>query len=136
MLFRSVVPSAAVDASNTMLVLGENDRLEVVDVTVLRRQGDNMIVRGRDLFGREYVEARSPLLGAGIRVKPMRGENAAVPEAPEMIELTDERRAKLVAFIEANGFMPADVKKRILTRLQDAKVPAEMVTRIESRMGG
>ena len=57
-------------------------------------------------------------------------------EEVEMVELTDERRAKLVAFIEGNGYIPADAKKRILGQLQKDKVPANVVERIESRMGG
>ena len=88
-----------------------------------------------DIVGREVVEARSPLLGAGIAVKPLR--KVAVPPAePEMLELTDERRAKLVAFIEANQRMPEDAKARVLAQLGEPKVSAKVVERIESRMGG
>ena len=53
-----------------------------------------------------------------------------------MVELTDERRAKLMAFIEGNGYIPPDAKKRILAQLKKDKVPANVVERIESRMGG
>jgi len=109
--------------------------LEELSVTVLRRQNDQVFVRAPDLFGREVVEARSPLLGAGIKVKPVR-KGAAAPVVKEMIELTAERRAKLVAFIEGNGFIPKDAKKGILARLNSEKVPVEMVNRIEARMGG
>jgi len=131
----AILPATAVDSGGRVLVLGEIDRLEELDVTVLRKQGDDVLVRGRGLFGRSVVEARSPLLGAGIRVKPV-SRDAAIPDAPEMIELTAERREKLVKFIEGNTFIPADAKARILARLNDEKVPAEMVNRLESRMGG
>jgi len=130
----TVLPASAVDASGKVLVLGENDRLEEITTNVLRKQGDTVIVRGRDLNGREVIEARSPLLGAGIRVKPIR-RDATIPDEPDMVELTPERRAKMVKFIEDNGFIPKDAKKRILDRLSKDKVPAEMVKRIESRMG-
>ena len=53
-----------------------------------------------------------------------------------MVELTDERRAKLVAFIEGNTRMPAAAKARVLAQLGEAQVPTSMVERIEGRMGG
>ncbi len=129
-----LLPSSAVDAAGTVLVLGEEDRLEAARVTVLRRQDDDVLVRG-DIVGREVVEARSPLLGAGIAVKPLR-RGALPPAEPEMLELTEERRAKLVAFVEANKRMPEDAKARVLAQLSEAKVSAKVVARIESRMGG
>ena len=116
--------------------MGEEDRLEAATVRVLRRQGDDILVRG-PIEGREVVEARSPLLGVGIAVNPLRkGAVPEAPQAPEMVELTDERRAKLVAFVEANQRMPKEAKARVLARLAKSKVPAKMVARIEGRMGG
>lgn len=127
------LPASAVDAAGTVLVLGADDRLEEAAVTVLRRVGDDVLVRG-GIAGREVVEARSPLLGAGISVKPLR--KGAPPQAPEMLELSEERRAKLVAFIESNSRMPEEAKARALAQLAEPMVPAQMVERIESRMGG
>ena len=63
-------------------------------------------------------------------------EGAPEPAAPAMITLDPERRAKLVSFIEANKRMPKQVKKRILSQLEKAEVPKEMVDRLEGRMGG
>ncbi len=130
----AVLPATAIDSSNSVLVVGEGDRLQVAEVNLLRRQGDDVIVRAPDLGGRDIVSERSPLLGAGIKVRPIRPENAAVPDEPDMVELTDERRAKLVAFVEGNRRMPAEAKARLLERLNQKQVPAEMVARIESRM--
>lgn len=133
------LPAAAVDAAGTVLVVGENDRLEVAEVRVLRREGDDVIVRARGLAGREVVAERTPLLGAGIRIRPIRrGADGGVEPAPEpeMLSLDPERRARLVSFIEANQFMPAEAKQRVLGQLKKDKVPAQMVERIESRMGG
>ncbi|WP_147109214.1 efflux RND transporter periplasmic adaptor subunit [Tateyamaria sp. syn59] len=133
------LPATAVDVSNTVLVLSEDNRLEKLDVAVLRRQGDDVLVRGDGLVGRDVVEARSPLLGAGISVRPLqpRAEEASeAPLEPEMVELTDERRARLVAFVEASDRMPADAKERVLASLAETHVPAQMVARLESRMGG
>ncbi len=128
------LPASSVDASGAVLLLGPEDRLEAASVTVLRRQGDHVLVRG-DILGREVIEARSPLLGAGIAVKPIR-KSAEPPMVPEMLELTEERRAKLVAFVETNTRMPEEAKARVLGKLAEQQVPAKMVARIESRMGG
>jgi len=129
------LPAGSVDARSEILVLDDENRLEAVRVTVLRRQGDEVLVRG-PVLGRQIVEARSPLLGAGIAVKPLTRDDDASVAGPEMLELTEERRARLVAFVEANNRMPEDAKARVLARLAESKVPAKMVARIESRMGG
>jgi multidrug efflux pump subunit AcrA (membrane-fusion protein) len=129
------LPGTALDAENAVLVLGEDDRLEKIDVTLLRRQGNDVIVRSRDVVGRDVVAQQTPLLGAGIKVKPLRETDANAPAAePETVELTQERRAKLIAFVEANGFIPDEAKKRILGQLNQDKVPAKVVERLESRM--
>ncbi len=131
------LPSSALGADNTVLVLDDGNRLDTVAVTLLRRQGDTVLVRGNGLEGREVVEARSPLLGAGIAVTPLRiGRDDPAPAVPEMLELSAERRARLVAFVEANDRMPQDAKARVLAQLAEPQVPAQMVARIESRMGG
>ena len=130
------LPSSSLDVSDGVLVLGQDDRLEAVSVTLIRRQGDDILVRGPGLEGREVVAHRTPLLGAGIRVKPLRAEGATQTTEPEMLSLSDDRRAKLIAFVETNQRLPEDMRKRILTALAQDKVPARMVNRIESRMGG
>ncbi len=136
----AIVPSTALDAFNQVLVLGENDRLEEAQVQLLRRQGDDIIIRAPPrLAGSEIVAVRAPVLGEGIRINPLRPTPAGAPqiaEAPETIILDPERRARLVAFIEDTSFIPEDVKARMLLQLQEEEVPIRMVTRLESRMGG
>ena len=130
------LPATALDASNSVLILGEGERLEEAQVKLMRRQGNEVIVRSRDLTGKEIVAQRSPVLGAGIKVKPIRsGEENKVAEV-EMLELTEERRAKLISAIETNGYIPKSAKERIIGQLTQPKVPADVVARIESRMGG
>ena len=128
------LPASAVDASGTVLVVGEEDRLEVAEVQVMRREGDDVLVRGRGLAGREVVSERSPLLGAGIRIRPVRPGAAEAPAEEELVELDPERRARLVTFVEGNQFMPDEAKARVLAQLKEPRVPARMVERIESRM--
>lgn len=131
------LPASALGPNDTVLVLGEEDRLEALTVQVMHREGDDVLVRSSALNGRDVVEARSPLLGAGISVRALRPEaaNAASAE-PQMLELSDERRARLIAFVEGNERMPAEAKARVLGQLAEARVPARVVERIEGRMGG
>ncbi len=135
--FVAILPSTALDAESRVLILGEEDRLEQAQVTLLRRQGDNVIIRAPPLYGREVITARSPVLGAGIRINPLRpGAAPDLPEEPETIALDPERRARLIAYVEANSFIPEDVKARMLLQLNADEVPTRMISRIESRMGG
>ncbi len=130
------LPASALGADGNVLVIGEGDRLEAVPVRLERRQGDDVLVRSRDLMGRNVVSARTPLLGAGIKVKPLTAEGASKIEEPEMLELSAERKAKIRAFVEANNRIPDEAKARILGQLDKPQVPAQMVQRIEGRMGG
>lgn len=129
------LPASSLDAAGTVLVLGEDGRLESLKVELVRRQGDDVLLRGDGLAGREVVRGRTPLLGAGISVKPLRNDVSVAPEAT-MLELSDEHRARLVAFVEGSKRMPDEAKAKILAKLAEAKVPARLVERIESRMGG
>lgn len=134
-----VLPASAVDAAGTVLLLGEADRVEQASVEVLRKQGDNVLVRSDALQGREVIAERSPLLGVGIKVRPVRKDDTALSGAvnePEMLELSEARRAKLVAFVKASQRMPDEAKARMLAQLTKARVSARTVERIESRMGG
>lgn len=130
------LPATALDASGTVLALDAEDRLEAVPVTLVRRQGDDILVDAGPVDGRRIVAQRTPLLGAGIKVRAL-GAAAAPEELTEdLVELTDERRQRLVAFVEGNSAMPDAAKARILAQLSEARVPAEVVARIEARIGG
>ncbi|APG48426.1 efflux RND transporter periplasmic adaptor subunit [Phaeobacter porticola] len=136
------LPSSALGSDGTVLVLGDDNRLEDLPVILVRRQGDDVLLRGERLEGREVVTGRTPLLGAGIKVRPIRqgaevakGDTTASAEA-ELIELSDDHRAKLVAMVEGHTGMPDAVKARMLAQLAEAKVPMRLVNRIETRMGG
>ncbi len=130
------LPAAAVSGAGTVLALGPEDRLEEAPVEVLRRQGDDVLVAAGALAGREVVAERTPLLGAGIKVRPAREGAASAGETAEMLELSAERRARLVAFVEGSAGMPDAAKARVLAQLREPRVPARVVARIEQRMGG
>ncbi|HEX9856978.1 MAG TPA: efflux transporter periplasmic adaptor subunit, partial [Paracoccaceae bacterium] len=64
------------------------------------------------------------------------GAVLAAPEPEALVELSDERRARLVAFVEGNSRMPAEAKARVLAQLAQDLVPAQVIERLEQRMGG
>ncbi|QBF33548.1 efflux RND transporter periplasmic adaptor subunit [Thalassococcus sp. S3] len=129
------LPASALGADGAVLVLDADERLEMLPVDLIRRQGDDILVRGLGLEGRSVVTARTPLLAAGIKVRPLR-EDDGIPEEQAMLELSEERRARLVAFVEANTRMPDVTKARLLLQLAEPQVPTRIVERIEARMGG
>lgn len=129
------LPATALSAGATVLALTASSRLEELPAPLVRRQGDEVLVRSPALEGREVVAERTPLLGAGILVRPMRPEGEAAPEA-STIQLTPERRAKLVEAVQGNTRMPEEVRTRLLGQLQQDEVPVQVVERLESRMGG
>ncbi|MBL3573450.1 efflux RND transporter periplasmic adaptor subunit [Rhodovulum sulfidophilum] len=133
-----VLPASALDAAGEILVLDAGDRLVSVPVTLLRREGDRVIIRAPELAGREAVAERSPLLGAGIKVRPLRPGAAAGPDAATeaTVELSPERRAALIAFVETSPALPQEARARIRAQLDRPLVPAQLVERLETRMGG
>jgi membrane fusion protein (multidrug efflux system) len=129
------VPSTAIGSDSTALLLSEDNRLEEVAVVVLRRQGDDVIIKAPKLYGYQIVSERSPLLGAGIAVQPIDQAGKAIASEPlEMIMLNDDRRARLIAFIE-DSRMPSNVQARVIDQLKQDEVPADVIKDLESRMG-
>lgn len=131
----SRVPATAIAANNSALMLSAENRLQEVPVEVLRRQGNDVIIRAPALYGQQIVAERSPLLGAGIAVQPIDpNAQAVVPEPPEMVTLDADRRARLITFVEESR-MPPPVKTRLIGQLEQPEVPANVVEDIEARMG-
>ena len=97
-----------------------------------------MIVAGAP-DGAIFVADRAPQLGKGVKVRIIDDgsgvQDTPEPVAPELVELDPEQQKKMIAFIEANSRMPADMKSRILDRLRTGKAPQRMVDRITKRMG-
>ena len=135
----ALLPAAAIGADGQVLVLGREDRLEAQSVDLVRRQGDAVIVTAAGLAGREVIAERTPLLGAGIKVEPLRDGARPKPadEArADAVALSPERRAELTALVEANTTMPTEAKARMLSVLQQDLVPLDVIARIEERRGG
>ena len=131
-----LIPALALNAQNEVLVLGEDDRLESAKVELLRRQGNDVIIRASLLEGREVVVERNPALGAGIRIRPVRaGEGIAPEPKAEMVTLNPQRVAALRTFVEGNKRMPNAARDRILSQLDNGELPADTLARLEKRMG-
>lgn len=130
------LPASALGPDGNVLVLDEENRLETLPVTVMRRQGDDILVRGDALPDARVVVERTPLLGEGIKVRPLNPGAEAEAEDPGTLELTAARRERLMEFVQASGDMSAAVKRRLLGQLEQARVPARVVERLERRMGG
>ncbi|NBB97707.1 MAG: efflux RND transporter periplasmic adaptor subunit, partial [Alphaproteobacteria bacterium] len=128
------LPATALGPEGDVLILSENERLAAMPVTLLRRQGDDVLVRADALPGREVVAQRSPLLGAGIKVRPLRERSEA--DTSDLMNLSDDRRARLIEFVRGDNGLPAEEKSRLLAQLEQAQVPTGTVARLETRMGG
>jgi RND family efflux transporter MFP subunit len=127
----ALVPATAVGRQGTVLVLGPEDRLQEVPVDVLRRQGDNVILRVGALAGREIAAERSAFLGDGIRIRPIRPQASGA-----LVPLTPERRAQLVALVEADVSLSSEGRDDLLRQLEAQSVPAAIVDRLEGRADG
>lgn len=131
-----VLPAEAADSQSQVLVVGEQDRLEEQDIQIVRKQGGEIIVVAGGLVGRMIVTERTPVIGNGIRVRPVLSENATIPSESKVVTLSDQERAELVAFVKNNNRMPEDAKKQVLEQLRQEQVPQATLDRLRSRMGG
>lgn len=129
------LPASAYHADGHVLVTDGESRLNRLEVILVRRQGDDVLLQAVDLPGREVVQHLSPLLGEGIAVQPIRTgtEDAA---AVSLLELSDARRARLIAFVENDAGMAQEDKARVLAQLSARTVPRQVVDQLERRIGG
>ncbi|MCB1328348.1 MAG: secretion protein HlyD, partial [Maritimibacter sp.] len=142
----ATIPAAAATTDGRILLLGDDNRLEEVQATLLRHQGDDLIVTDVP-FGRQYVTARALQLGAGIQVTPVapaapeagtaapvaaEAPAAETPADADTIALDDARRAAIVAFIEASEKMKPEKKEQWLEELSRPEVPRATVEKFET----
>ncbi|WP_069298902.1 efflux RND transporter periplasmic adaptor subunit [Neptunicoccus sediminis] len=135
------IPATAATTNGAVLLVNGDNRLEEAFVDILRKQGDDLIVRLNGLDGQRIVLTRAPQLGAGIRVEPRSpgGQGTppvAAPKPEETVAITEEQRAKLIAFITENTRIPEARKTAMLETLRQPRVPKAMLERITERMGG
>ncbi len=142
----AIIPATAADSTGRILVLTDDDRLEEVATTILRRQGDLLIV-GSAPFGARYVTERTPQLGPGIKVRPVDapeqadGSSAALPTSigtgvgtsNDRIVLNAEQRQSLMEILEADRRMPEERRDRLRNLLSQPEVPRGLVERLQLR---
>ncbi|MFV0245443.1 MAG: efflux RND transporter periplasmic adaptor subunit [Qingshengfaniella sp.] len=133
------LPARALGAGDMVLVPDAEMRLAEVAVLLLRRQGDEVLVQAPDLEGRVVVAERTPLLGAGLKVRALRPgpdpQAAAAPAEEEMLVLGPERRALLIGHVEGSAVFSDQARIRMLSILAQDPVPAALVRQLEARMG-
>lgn len=126
------IPASAATNSGEILLLTDEDRLESHQAQIVRRQDESIIVNNVPV-GREFVTVRQPFLATGVKVRALRqGEKPKLE--PNAVELTAERRDRLVKFISSRKRLPQEMRERILKALGQPKVATKMVDRIEARM--
>lgn len=131
------LPSAALGSDGNVMILGADSRLQAVPVALLRRQGDDVLVRSRDqgaLDGVQVLTERTPLLGEGVKVQPKSIDPGQDDVA--LLILSDDQRARLIAFVQTGLEVSEEIKLQLLGQLQEAQVPADLVERLERRIGG
>lgn len=128
------LPATALGSDGTVLAMTAEDRLRAVPVTLVRRQGNDILVSADGLDGLEIVTERSPLLGPGLKVRPL-GDTPESQDTAQMLDLSEDRRARLRRFVEDSPDIPAAMKTRLLGQLEQPEVPAQTVERLERRMG-
>lgn len=135
----AVLPATALGSAGQLLLLTADNRLEAAVVDVLRRQGDDVIIRVGDLAGRDVVTEVGPMLGAGIAVRPIRRDAPGADDAGAdagLVTLEPDHRARLIAMVEGNAAMPAQARSRILAQLSQDQVPAQVIERVEQGGNG
>ncbi len=144
----AVIPATAADSDGNLLIVTEDERLEEIATTILRRQGDLLII-GSAPFGARYVTERTPQLGPGIKVRPVEagdtgdGSTAALPSPAgfgavggDRIALNEEERRSLIEILEADQRMPEDRRERLRSLLSQPEVPRQLVERLRQRGAG
>ncbi len=133
------LPAAAVAADGGVLVIGTDMRLREARVDVVRRQGNVVLVRAPDLAGARIVAARTPAVGAGLRVEVIADEApraVSVGADGVMVTLGADRRAALLGLLDADATIAPAERDRLRAALQSDRVPATLVRRIEDGRGG
>ena len=136
----TVLPSSAVTIDGKIFILEEDNRLKEIEVTILRRQGNEVIISGAPTE-KEYVMQRSPQLGNGLKIKPLRKKDKEISNAVnlsknnELVEISPEKQKKLINILDKLNRMPKSVKDRLYEEINSGKIKAKTLKRLEKNMG-
>jgi multidrug efflux pump subunit AcrA (membrane-fusion protein) len=126
----TTLPAAAIGGDGQLLVLGLEDRLESAEALVLHRQGDDVIIDARALAGREVIRNRTALLGAGIKVNPVRPDDAAA------VQLDQGQKATLLAQIQTSTSLDDQERAEFLKLVEEGRVTGAALRDLQARLGG
>ena len=136
----TVLPSSAVTIDGKIFILEEDNRLKEIEVTILRRQGNEVIVSGAPT-DKEYVMQRSPQLGNGLKIKPLRKKDREISNSVnlsknnELVTISPEKQKKLINILDKLDRMPKSVKDRLYEQINSGKIKAKTLKRLEKNMG-
>ena len=136
----TVLPSSAVTIDGKIFILEEDNRLKEIEVTILRRQGNEVIVSGAP-NDKEYVMQRSPQLGNGLKIKPLRKKDREISNSVnlsknnELVTISPEKQKKLINILDKLDRMPKSVKDRLYEEINSGKIKAKTLKRLEKNMG-
>ena len=136
----TVLPSSAVTIDGKIFILEEDNRLKEIEVTILRRQGNEVIVSGAPT-DKEYVMQRSPQLGNGLKIKPLRKKDREISNSVnlsknnESVTISPEKQKKLINILDKLDRMPKSVKDRLYEEINSGKIKAKTLKRLEKNMG-
>lgn len=130
----AILPSTAVSAADEILLVDPGNRLQTVQVDILRQHADHVIIAVDGLEGRDVVLERAPQLGEGIRVERQSDETALTDK--ETVKISEEERRKMIAFVKTSTTLSAAMKQNIIVKLTKPEIPKETYDRVIARMGG
>ena len=136
----TVLPSSAVTIDGKIFILEEDNRLKEIEVTILRRQGNEVIVSGAPT-DKEYVMQRSPQLGNGLKIKPLRKKDREISNSVnlsknnELVTISPEKQKKLINILDKLDRMPKSVKDRLHEEINSGKIKAKTLKRLEKNIG-
>ncbi|MGB0844666.1 MAG: efflux RND transporter periplasmic adaptor subunit, partial [Alphaproteobacteria bacterium] len=138
------LPQAAVSPSGQLYFVGEDTRVEIINVKVIRREGDNVLVRGDVPTDKEIIVRRFPQISKGVKVKLSKsrtengqsngqsnGQNNA---APVEVTLSQETQDMILARIK-NIPIPAKRKKQMQDNIKSGSMLRSRLERMAERMG-
>ena len=135
----TVLPSSAVTIDGKIFIVEEDNRLKEIEVTILRRQGNEVIVSGAPT-DKEYVMQRSPQLGNGLKIKPLRKKDREISNSVnlsknnELVTISPEKQKKLINILDKLDRMPKSVKDRLYEEINSGKIKAKTLKRLEKNM--
>lgn len=131
----ALIPATAITGAGEVLLVGLDDRLQAATIPILRKQGDQVIVDVADIAGQRIVHKRAPQLGAGIKIEPREIGATLEPVTEKMVNISEDEQKLLIAAIEQDSTMPANVRSRIIDRVKSGSVQQENYDRIKSMIG-